>query len=202
MVGRNITSDSTKRQVELNRWEYSYKMNTLFMMQFVFIALNIMIVFMSLYKYGFFKLPFVVFVYIVILVIIVFVGVIRDKALNHDDRYWTKINFPNDGKIVSNISPDAVANMASQQQAECGPAGSGGSMGSGGPTGSGGSMGSGGLMGSGGPTGIAPSGTTGTQWSSYYNMYQNLNSLYGATGTSNYASSNYPAWLQYLGFGI
>ena len=184
MVGRNITSDSTKRQVELNQWEYSYKMNTLFMMQFLFIALNIMIVFMCLYKYGFFKLPFVIFVYIVMLVIVIFVGVIRDKAFNHDDRYWTKMNFPNDGKLTSNISPDAVANMASQQQAQCGPTGSGGPMSSG------------------GPTGIAPSGTTGTQWSSYYNMYQHLNSLYGVTSTSNYASSNYPAWLQYLGFGV
>lgn len=188
MAGRNITADSTKRQVELNQWEYSYKMNTLFMMQFVFIALNIMIVLMCLYKYGFFKLPFVVFVYIVMLVILVFVGIIRDKAFNHDDRYWTKMNFPTDGKIVSNISPDAVASIASQQQAQCGPTGSRGPTSSGGPTGSRGPTGSG--------------GATGTQFSSYYNMYSNLNSLFGATGTSNYVSSNRPSWLGDLGFGF
>ena len=194
MAGRNITADSTKRQVELNQWEYSYKMNTLFMMQFVFIALNIMIVFMCLYKYGFFKLPFVVFVYIVILIIIVFVGIIRDKAFNHDDRYWTKMNFPGDGKLSSNISPEAVANMASQQQqAQCGPTGSGAPISSGT---------SGGPTGSRGPTGTAPSGITGPQISSYYNMYSNLNSLFGATGTSNYVSSNRPSWLQDLGFGF
>ena len=191
MAGRNITADSTKRQVELNQWEYSYKINTLFMMQFVFIALNIMIVLMCLYKYGFFKLPFVVFVYIVILIIIVFVGIIRDRAFNHDDRYCTKMNFPTDGKLSSNISPEAVANIAAQQQqAQCGPTGSISSGTSGGPTGSR------------GPTGTAPSGITGPQISSYYNMYSNLNSLFGATGTSNYVNSNRPSWLQDLGFGF
>jgi len=191
MAGRNITADSTKRQVELNQWEYSYKMNTLFMMQFVFIALNIMIVFMCLYKYGFFKLPFVVFVYIVILIIIVFVGIIRDRVFNHDDRYWTKMNFPTDGTLSSNISPEAVANIAAQQQqAQCGPTGSRSSGTSGGPTGSQ------------GPIGTAPSGITGPQISSYYNMYNNLNSLFGATGTSNYVNSNRPSWLQDLGFGF
>ena len=161
MVAQNITADSTKRQVELNQWEYSYKINSLFMMQFIFIALNIMIVFMCLYKYGFFKLPFIVFVYIVILIIIIFVAVIRDKAFNHDDRYWTKLNFPSDGNLVSNISSDYVASVASQQQTLCGPTGSQGPAQ--------------------GPAQV-PTSSTGPNISSYYNMYQNLNSLFGATG--------------------
>jgi hypothetical protein len=183
MVAQNITLDSTKRQVELNQWEYSYKINSLFMMQFIFIALNIMIVFMCLYKYGFFKLPFIVFVYIVILIIIIFVAVIRDRAFNHDDRYWTKLNFPSDGKLVSNISPDYVASVASQQQTQC--------VDTRGPTGS-----------QGPAQGVAmPLGPTGPNISSYYNMYQNLNSLFGATGNnSNYRPSNRPNWLSDLGF--
>ena len=179
MAAQNITADSTKRQVELNQWEYSYKMNSLFMMQFIFIALNIMIVFMCLYKYGFFKLPFIVFVYIVILIIIIFVAVIRDRAFNHDDRYWTKLNFPSDGKLVSNISPDYVASVASQQQTQC--------VDTRGPTGSQGPA--------------MPLGPTGPNISSYYNMYQNLNSLFGDTGNnSNYRPSNRPSWLSDLGF--
>ena len=181
MVGHNITADSTKRQVELNQWEYSYKINTLFMMQFIFIALNIMIIMMCLYKYGFFKLPFIVFVYIIIIIIIIFVAVIRDRGFNHDDRYWTKMNFPMDGKIVSNILPDVVANIATQQQeAQCGPTGSVGPTGSRGPTGSE------------GPIGIVQ---TGTQFSSYYNMYNNLNSLFTYTGgTGPRPSDNYMSW--------
>ena len=154
MAGHNITADSTKRQVELNQWEYSYKINTLFMMQFIF---------MCLYKYGFFKLPFIVFVYIIIIIIIIFVAVIRDRGFNHDDRYWTKMNFPMDGKIVSNILPDVVANIATQQQeAQCGPTGSRGPTGSVGPTGSE------------GPIGIVHTGGTGPRPSDNYMSWWGL----------------------------
>jgi len=108
----NITKDSENRQTQINNWYYQYRLDTLFVLQFMFLGLSIILLFTVLSKYRIISPYFVIYsaVFILIMVFIVWYFKYTYTKNTRDLYNWDKRKFPGDG-TTSSISMEVRAAM-------------------------------------------------------------------------------------------
>jgi hypothetical protein len=98
--------DLANRQVEINNWSYSNKMETLFVFQIMFISLLFVAILMLLKAQGVLGAAVVWYIMGILLLMIVLIIVNRAIYTNsiRDVRYWNKKHFADDYKKESPLA--------------------------------------------------------------------------------------------------
>jgi uncharacterized membrane protein len=108
----NITKDSERRQAQINEWYYQYRLDTLFVLQLLFLGLSVILLFTVLSKYRIISPVFVMYGAAVVLIMVFIVWYFKyTYNKNTRDFYaWDKRRFPGDG-TTSSISMEVRAAM-------------------------------------------------------------------------------------------
>jgi amino acid transporter len=117
-------TDLATRQMQINEWYYSNKMETLFIFQLVFIALCFFAVLFYLNKLGYLSTALLVYAILIVIAIIVIVIVNRISYTNNvrDKRFWNRRQF---GYLPPNI-PSLGSSTSSYSTVYGSPPGGGG----------------------------------------------------------------------------
>ena len=109
--------DSLERQTEVNEWAYNSKLETLFMLQLLYLGLVIVLVLTVLTKYGLMNGWFTVMVGLIGLGILLAIWIYRGlyTANVRDKRFWNRRNFTGDRTTPPAVSPDVVAEEAKKR---------------------------------------------------------------------------------------
>jgi len=115
------TSDSKRRQIEINEWNYHEKMETLFILQLLFIGFSITIILLTLSKYGFFSRLFAIYTGIVIVGIIILFGIFRRMYTKNvrDKTHWNERSFDGDRTLGSLVPPAVLAATSTANSQIC-----------------------------------------------------------------------------------
>jgi amino acid permease len=103
-----LTGDSLKRQTDINEWYYKYRLDTLFVLQMLFLGMSLLVLLSVLASYRIVS-PFFVGYYAVLMLIGVFIVWYFKYKYNNESRdfaHWDKRRFPSDGKMSSNVSAE------------------------------------------------------------------------------------------------
>jgi len=117
----NLTNDSIARQTTINDWYYNYRLDTLFVLQLVFLGFSMILLMTILSKYKIISPLFVVYVSVIILILLFLVWFFK-MSFNKDSRdlyEWNKRKFPGDGRMNSTITPEIQAAMEQIVAAGC-----------------------------------------------------------------------------------
>jgi hypothetical protein len=91
------------RQVEISEWTYNDKLETLFVMQIIFISLLLVSLFLMLWKSGAIGATFSL--YSIVIIVLLMTVVIANRASYtknyRDRRHWNRQRFADDGKLPS-----------------------------------------------------------------------------------------------------
>lgn len=119
------STDSEKRQTEINEWEYLNKLETLFMLQLGFLALITLTALSVLSRYGFLTTGFIKYIGFVMFIILVIVITLRSLYTRNvrDKWHWSRRHFSGDGKLPSHVPPEVLkaAITASNMNNNCTP---------------------------------------------------------------------------------
>jgi magnesium-transporting ATPase (P-type) len=98
--------DLANRQIEVNEWAYSNKMDTLFVFQLLFITLIFVAILMLLKSQGLFGAAFVWYAMAVLAVLNVMIIIYRSvyTSTKRDSRMWNRKNFNGDGTQPSPLT--------------------------------------------------------------------------------------------------
>ena len=109
--------DSIERQTEINEWEYQRKLETLFMLQLIYLAMVVLVILSILWKYGLMNLPFILLIGLIAIVIISMLWFYRSAytANVRDKNFWNKRRFEGDGTLAPAVSPEDVAAEAKKR---------------------------------------------------------------------------------------
>ncbi len=121
--------DMIDRQIEVNEWTYSDKMETLFILQILFIGLLVASLFVILSKYGFFDIRFVYLIMAIIVIVVFLVWFFKNTFTRNvrDRRFWNKRQFAGDSKLAPVVAPGEVSAAAKELINICSTSASGGS---------------------------------------------------------------------------
>jgi Ca2+/Na+ antiporter len=110
-----------ERQVQISEWTYQDKLETLFIFQFMYIGLLVLILFMVLAKLGFFRTGFVYLIGVVIAIVIFAIWLFRSAYTKNirDKREWNRRRFPGDGSTNPAVPAADVAAAAKETLASC-----------------------------------------------------------------------------------
>jgi hypothetical protein len=100
------TGDSIKRQTEINEWSYHSRLETLFILQLLFLGMSSLIFLSILASYEIISPYFVGYYTVCVLIVLATVWYFK-RAYNNgtrDPNEWGKRRFPNDGALSSNLS--------------------------------------------------------------------------------------------------
>ena len=101
-----IDSDKklTKRQFEINEWAYHNKLETLFLLQLLFISILVLVLFLFLSKNGYISSTVAGSLSVILLLIVAYVGYIRWSYTNstRDPHTWSRRTFPAEEGDTSN----------------------------------------------------------------------------------------------------
>ena len=100
------TGDSIKRQTEINDWYYHSRLETLFILQLLFLGLSFMIFLSILASYQIISPYFVGYYAVCVFIVLAAVWYFKNSynKNNRDPNEWGKRRFPNDGAVSSNVS--------------------------------------------------------------------------------------------------
>jgi hypothetical protein len=100
------TGDSIKRQTEINDWYYHSRLETLFILQLLFLGLSFMIFLSILASYQIISSYFVGYYAVCVFIVLAAVWYFKNSynKNNRDPNEWGKRRFPNDGAVSSNVS--------------------------------------------------------------------------------------------------
>jgi len=118
----NLTNDSKMRQAAINEWYYNYRLDTLFVLQLVFLGFSLILLMTILSKYKIVSPFFVIYTSVVIIVLLVFVWYFKYIFTKNtrDSYHWDKRNFNGDGKLKSGLTPEVQAAMQQILTTKCG----------------------------------------------------------------------------------
>jgi FtsH-binding integral membrane protein len=121
MEGVLKTSDSKKKQIAINEWNYNDKMETLFTLQLLFIAFAVTIILLSLSNYGFFSRLFALYTGIVLVGIALLIGLIRRMYTNNvrSKKHWNQRVFSGDHSFGSLVPPAVLAATSTANKQIC-----------------------------------------------------------------------------------
>jgi NADH:ubiquinone oxidoreductase subunit 3 (subunit A) len=94
----------TRRQFEINEWSYNNKLETLFLLQLLFISVLVLVLFLFLSKSGYISSMVAGSLSVFLFLIIAYVGYIRWNYTNsqRDTRLWNRRNFPAETGAAAN----------------------------------------------------------------------------------------------------
>ena len=109
-----ISTDSLTRQRQINEWSYEEKMQTLFMMQLVFLVLLVLVASAALSSAGIITSSIGMLIGVVAFAFIVVIWVYRYAYTRNirDKVQWNKRHFSGDYAKAPTVSADALANAA------------------------------------------------------------------------------------------
>uniref|UniRef100_A0A6C0K5W8 Uncharacterized protein n=1 Tax=viral metagenome TaxID=1070528 RepID=A0A6C0K5W8_9ZZZZ len=102
-MATNITTDSKRRQTEINNWYYNYRLDTLFILQLTLLAFSIILLFSIFSKYRLISPIFIVYITVFFLLFIFIVWYFKySYSKNTRDFYhWNKRRFTGDGETTA-----------------------------------------------------------------------------------------------------
>jgi hypothetical protein len=108
----NITKDSERRQAQINDWYYNYRLDTLFVLQLLFLGTSVILLFTVLSKYRVLSPLFVIYSAVLILIMVLIVWYFKySYTKSTRDLYnWDKRKFSGDGQ-TSAISAEVRVAM-------------------------------------------------------------------------------------------
>jgi len=109
-----LQSDTSLRQYEINEWTSSNRMDTLFFLQILFIALLVEGIFMSLMKKGILTGPSFTMISFILFAVVMGIVVYRARytALIRSNRYWNQRAFPRSkGPVIPLPNCPDLANL-------------------------------------------------------------------------------------------
>ena len=116
-----LTGDSIKRQTDINEWYYNYRLDTLFVLQLLFLGLSFLVLLSILASYRIVS-PLFVGYYTVLM----FIGILmvwyfkyRYNSEYRDFAHWDKRRFASDGKMSSNVSAEVRQALTQVAAAKC-----------------------------------------------------------------------------------
>jgi hypothetical protein len=118
----NLTAESLSRQSNINEWYYNYRLDTLFVLQLVFLGISLILLMTILSKYKIVSPLFVMYAAAVIVILLFLVWYFK-YTFNKNTRdfyHWDKRNFSGDGKLDSAITPEVQAAMTQILATGCG----------------------------------------------------------------------------------
>jgi len=112
---------SVERQTEINEWQYNSKRDTLFFLQLLFIGLTIIILMYWMSSGGVLNDTFVLYVSIIIFALLGLIWYVRYSftRLSRDGQHWNRIQFAEDGKKPSTLSPSVLNSVATATTEKC-----------------------------------------------------------------------------------
>ena len=116
-----LTGNSLRRQTDINEWYYKYRLDTLFVLQMLFLGLSLLVLLSVLATYRIIS-PLFVGYYTVLMLIGVFVVWLFKYKYNNDSRdfaHWDKRRFASDGKMSSNVSAEVRQALTQAAAAKC-----------------------------------------------------------------------------------
>jgi len=113
--------DSIKRQTGINEWYYHYRLETLFIMQLLFIGFSSIVLLSVLASYLIVPKMFVIYYSVLVIGIIAAIWYFKwTYTSNTRDYYhWDKKRFPQDTSTYSAYNSAMKAAIASQIAAHC-----------------------------------------------------------------------------------
>ena len=112
-AGIDTNKKLTRRQFEINEWAYNNKLETLFLLQILFITMLILVLFFFLAKNGYISMTTASSASILLFLIIAYIGYRRWNYTTHtrDTRLWSRRSFPiEEGAKQTNGHCDAQGN--------------------------------------------------------------------------------------------
>ena len=118
----NLTSDSVSRQTTINEWYYNYRLDTLFVLQLVFLGISVILLMTILSKYRIISPVFVIYASVIIVILLFLVWYFK-YSFNKNTRdfyQWDKRKFSGDGHFKSVVTPEVQAAMNQILATGCG----------------------------------------------------------------------------------
>jgi small-conductance mechanosensitive channel len=112
-------ADSLSRQTQINDWEASAKLETLFLLQLAFVGLMILCILAYISSAGIISRAYVFYIAFVFVGILAYLGISRwlfTQRRTHTS--WTELQFAGDHSLSPIVSPDLVKQTAEQLLAE------------------------------------------------------------------------------------
>lgn len=121
------SADSINRQIQINEWQYNSKMDTVFMLQLLFIGISIAAVVFYFKKVGTVGPAFTYYVtgLTLLLILAIILNRVFFTSARRDPRFWHRFRFNDDGKKVPSQSTNPTfgdfwaAFMGAQSQGSC-----------------------------------------------------------------------------------
>jgi len=113
--------DSMKRQTDINQWYYKYRLETLFIMQLLFIGLAGLILLSILSSYGIVPGMFVIYYGAIMIFVICAIWYFKASytAANRDFYHWDKKHFAADSTTHSPFTSNMKAAITQGIAAHC-----------------------------------------------------------------------------------
>jgi hypothetical protein len=108
------SADSINRQVQINEWQYNSKMDTVFMLQLLFIGISITALVFYFKKTGYVGPAFTYYVtgLTLLLILAIIINRVFFTSARRDPRYWHRFRFNDDGKkIPSQVSSNTFGDF-------------------------------------------------------------------------------------------
>ena len=113
--------DSIKRQTGINDWYYKYRLETLFIMQLLFIGVSSIILLSILASYSLIPRIFVIYYSVLVIGVICMIWYFKWNytATQRDYYHWDKKRFPEDTTTYSAYNSATKAAITAQIAAHC-----------------------------------------------------------------------------------
>jgi len=117
----HTSNDSLKRQTEINDWYYKYRLETLFIMQLLFVGLSGLLLLSILTSYGIVPRMFTIYYGVIVIFVISAVWYYKYSytSTKRDPHHWDKIRFAADSTTHSPFSSNMKAAIAQGIVAHC-----------------------------------------------------------------------------------
>ena len=116
-----LTSDSLKRQTDINEWYYNYRLDTLFVLQLLFLGLSLLVLLTVLSTYRIVP-PIFVGYYAGMMFLTVFLVWYFKYSYNSTTRdfyNWDKRKFSSDGNVKPFVTADVRQAMSQIMESNC-----------------------------------------------------------------------------------
>lgn len=109
--------DSIERQTEINEWEYQRKLETLFMLQLIYLAFVVLIILSVMWKYSLTSIGLILIIGLLAIAGIIALWFYRASYTRNvrDKTHWSKRRFPGDAETAPAVAPDVVAAEAKKR---------------------------------------------------------------------------------------
>jgi len=116
-----LTNDSLKRQTDINEWYYKYRLDTLFVLQILFLGLSVLVLLSVMSSYRLISPMFVAYVAVFVFLTVFLVWYFK-YAFNKSTRdfyHWDKRRFASDGNVAPYVTAEVRQAMTQIMETSC-----------------------------------------------------------------------------------